>query len=164
MSGAVHASAVLVGERGVLLRGASGAGKSLLALALVARERREDGFAALVADDRVWLEAVNGRLLARGAPALAGLCERRAQGLVEAPHEAEAVLRLIVDLSERDAPPPRMPEAADLYDTLLGVTLPRLRLDLSPGLDDGASAVILALQRLEGARWRKNLKVDAVFT
>jgi serine kinase of HPr protein (carbohydrate metabolism regulator) len=164
MSGAVHASAVLVGERGVLVRGASGTGKSLLALALVARVRREGGFAALVADDRVWLDEVNGRLIARGAPKLAGLCERRCQGLVEAPHEAEAVLRLIVDLSERGATPPRMPEKADLYDTLGGVTLPRLRIDLAPGFDEGVSSVLSALQRIDGAHWRKNVNDDAVFT
>jgi serine kinase of HPr protein (carbohydrate metabolism regulator) len=160
---AVHATAVLVGERGVLLRGASGAGKSLMALALVERVRRAGGFAALVADDRVWLEAVNGRLIARGAPKLAGLCERRCQGLVEAPHEARAVLRLIVDLAERGAAPPRMPDSADLYQPLCGVALPRLRVDLAPGLEDGASAVISALERIDGAHWRKNVGNDAVF-
>jgi serine kinase of HPr protein (carbohydrate metabolism regulator) len=163
MSEAVHASAVLVAERGVLIRGVSGAGKSLMALALVARVRRDGGFAALVADDRVWLETANGRLIARGAPKLAGLCERRCQGLIEAPYEAEAVLRLIVDLAERGATPPRMPEAADLYDSLGGVTLPRLRIDLSPGLDDGAASVLSALQRIDGSQWRKNVSHNVVF-
>ena len=160
---AVHASAVLVGERGVLIRGVSGAGKSLMALALVSRARREGGFAALVADDRVWLEVAGGRLIARGAPELAGLCERRCEGLVETPHEAQAVLRLIVDLPERGSKPPRMPDAADLYETLCGVSLPRLRLDLSPGLDDGVSAVLAALSRIDGASWRKNVNDAAVF-
>ena len=165
MSGAAaHATAVLVGERGVLLRGASGAGKSLLALALIDRVRREGGFAALVADDRVWLEAVNGRLIAHGRPELAGLCERRSEGLIETPHEPHAVLRLIVDLAERGHPPPRMPETADLYATLCGVPLPRLRVDLSPGLDDGVSATLSALRRLDGPRWRKNVNDDALFT
>lgn len=164
MSDAVHASAVVVAERGVLIRGASGAGKSLMALALVTQVRRDGGFAALIADDRVWLETVNGQLLARGAPKLAGLCERRSQGLVEAPHEPQAVLRLIVDLAVRGAAPPRMPEADDLYDQLAGVTLPRLRIDLSPGLDDGVAAVMAALPRIEGARWRKNVDNDAVLT
>jgi len=163
MSAAVHATAVVIGERGVLLRGASGAGKSLLALALVERARREGGFAAIVGDDRVWLEPVNARLIARGAPRLAGLCERRSQGVVEAPHEARAVLRLVVDLAERGAPPPRMPELADTYASLCGLNLPRLRLDLSPGLDDGVSAVMFALQRIDGAHWRKNVSDDAIF-
>jgi serine kinase of HPr protein (carbohydrate metabolism regulator) len=163
MSAAVHASAVLVGERGVLIRGVSGAGKSLMALALVGRVRREGGFAALVADDRVWLDVASERLIVRGAPRLAGLCERRCEGLVEAPHETRAVLRLIVDLPERGVPPPRMPEESDLYETLNGIVLPRLRLDLSPGLDDGVSATISALARIDGSKWRKNVNDAAVF-
>jgi HPr kinase/phosphorylase len=163
MSGALHASAVLVGERGVLLRGVSGAGKSLLALALIGRVRREGGFAALVGDDRVWLEAIHDRIIARGAPKLAGLCERRCQGLVEAPHEAEAVIRLVVDLAERGATPPRMPEVDDLYVTVGGVALPRLRIDLTPGLDDGVTAVLSALLGIDGAKWRKNVYDETVF-
>lgn len=163
MNAAVHATALLVGERGVLLRGASGAGKSLMALALIERVRRGGGFAALVADDRVWLEAVNGRIVAHGRPELAGLCERRSEGLIEAPHEPRAVLRLVVDLAERGQPPPRMPEAADRYAALCGVALPRLRVDLSPGLDEGVSATLSALHRLDGPRWRKNINDDALF-
>jgi hypothetical protein len=73
------------------------------------------------------------------------------------------VLRLIVDLPGRAAPPPRMPEAADTYESLCGVALPRLRIDLSPGLDDGVSAVLMALRRIEGSAWRKNILDDAVF-
>ena len=78
-SGAVHASAVLVGERGVLMRGVSGTGKSLMALAIVERVRRGGGFAALVADDRVWLEVASDRLIARGAPNLAGCASAAAR-------------------------------------------------------------------------------------
>ena len=163
MSAAIHASAVLVGERGVLIRGVSGAGKSLMALALVGRVRREGGFAALIADDRVWLDVASDRLIARGAPNLAGLCERRCEGLVEIPHEARAVLRLVVDLPERGVAPPRMPDASDLYVTLSGIVLPRLRLDLSPGVDDGVSAVLSALPRIEGAMWRKNVSEETIF-
>lgn len=65
-SATVHASAVLVGSRAVLIRGPSAAGKSQLALELL--EAARTGvlrFARLVADDRVYLEAVSGRLLAR---------------------------------------------------------------------------------------------------
>ena len=163
MSPGLHATAVLVGERGVIIRGASGAGKSLLALAIVDRVRREGRFAALVADDRVWLAAKGGRLLARGSPKLAGLCERRAEGLVEAPHEPCAVVRLVVDLSPRHAPPPRLPQAADKHTTLEGLALPRLRVDLAPGLDEGVSAVLSALGRVEGVDWRKNVLDDTVF-
>ena len=60
----VHASAVLAGARAVLIRGAPGAGKSRLALALI--QAAQTGllpFARLVGDDRVHLEAHHGRLL-----------------------------------------------------------------------------------------------------
>ena len=56
MTATVHASAVLVGARAVLIRGPSGAGKSRLALDLI--EAARGGrlrFARLVGDDRVHL-------------------------------------------------------------------------------------------------------------
>jgi serine kinase of HPr protein (carbohydrate metabolism regulator) len=162
MSEGVHASAVLVGESGVLLRGPSGAGKSLLALTLIERVRRDGGFAALVADDRVWLEAHGGRLLAHGAAATAGICERRGFGLVAAPHEREAVIRLIVDLASGETPP-RMPEDDNLYGNLCGVSLPRLTLDTASGVDGAALAALAALERISGGLWRKNVRDDVVF-
>jgi HPr kinase/phosphorylase len=149
VSEAVHATAVLLGERGVLLRGPSGAGKSRLALALIEGFKRDGGFAALVADDRVWLDAINGRLVARGHPRLAGLCESRGEGLIEVPHEPRAVLRLLVDIGRA----PRMPEAADRYDMICGIVLPRLRLDLSPGLAGAAAVTLAALRLVEGETW-----------
>ena len=65
----IHASAVLVGARAVLIQGPSGSGKSRLALALLhAAERRAlMPFARLVADDRAHVEAAHGRLLVRPA-------------------------------------------------------------------------------------------------
>jgi hypothetical protein len=56
-----------------------------------------------------------------------------------------------------------MPDASDLYVTLSGIVLPRLRLDLSPGVDDGVSAVLSALPRIEGAMWRKNVSEETIF-
>ena len=55
----VHACAVLIGARALLIRGPAGSGKSRLALALIeAAEAGRLRFARLVADDRVRLEAV----------------------------------------------------------------------------------------------------------
>jgi HPr kinase/phosphorylase len=162
MSEGVHASVVLVGERGVLLRGPSGVGKSLLALTLIERVRRDGGFAALVADDRVWLEVQNGRLLAHGAAATSGICELRGFGLVAAPHERAAVVRLIVELASGETPP-RMPEDDSLYGNLCGVRLPRLTLDMASGVDGAALAALAALDRISGGLWRKNVRDDVVF-
>jgi HPr kinase/phosphorylase len=127
-----------------------------LALALIERARIAGNVGALVADDRVWLEAVSGRLVARGAPTLAGVCELRGLGLVAVPYVEAAVIRLVVDIADRGEPPPRIPEEADKYTTLSNIERPRLRVDLSPGLEAGVLTVLFGLGQLDGSTWRKN--------
>jgi HPr kinase/phosphorylase len=121
----VHASAVLVGARAVLIRGPSGSGKSRLALDLIEAARIGSlPFARLVADDRVHLGAANGRLLARPAEALAGLLEVRGVGLRRVIHEPCAVVGWIVDLAAAEAP--RLPDATGRTTEIDGISLPRL--------------------------------------
>jgi HPr kinase/phosphorylase len=128
----IHASAVLVGPRAVLIRGPSGSGKSRLALDLLqAAARGALRFARLVADDRVHAEAAHGRLLVRPPPALAGLIEIRGLGLKTLPHEPVAVVGQVVDLADPEAR--RLPEPAARTATIEGITLPRLA--VAPGHD-----------------------------
>jgi HPr kinase/phosphorylase len=120
----IHASAVLVGTKAVLIRGPSGSGKSRLALALL--QAADDGvlpFARLVADDRCHAEAVNGRVLLRPAKGLEGLIEVRGLGIRRVPYEAQAIALLAVDLAEHQ---PRMPDAGDHGVDVAGIRLPRL--------------------------------------
>lgn len=120
----VHASAVLVGGRAVLIRGASGAGKSQLALELIqAASAGALRFARLVGDDRVHLQQSGGRLLVRPAATLAGLLEVRGVGILRLPYEPSAVIGLVVDLAV-DAQ--RLPEPAQRQVVIEGITLPRL--------------------------------------
>ena len=121
-----HASCVVVGEAGILIRGASGSGKSSLALGLIEAARGRGLFGALVADDRVRIARAHGRLVARPHPAVAGRIELRGLGLVALPAEEACVLRLVVDLTEAAA---RMPEEAAERAEILGIGLPRLVLD-----------------------------------
>jgi len=119
----IHATAVLVGPRAVLIQGASGSGKSRLALALMnAAQSKALQFARLVADDRVHVEAHHGRLLVRPAAALAGLLEVRGLGIRRVAYESTAVVGFVVDLGAADAE--RLPVARTA--TVLGITLPRL--------------------------------------
>jgi HPr kinase/phosphorylase len=121
----VHASAVLVGPRAVLIRGPSGSGKSRLALDLIDLVRTGAfAFTCLVADDRVLLEARHGRLVARPPASLAGLIEVRGLGLMRLAHETSAVVGLVVDLAAADAE--RLPEAAARRTEIEGIALPRL--------------------------------------
>ena len=125
MTGTVHASAVLVGARAVLICGPSGAGKSRLALDLIeAGCSRRLLFTRLVGDDRVHLENAGGRLLARPAETLAGLIEVRGAGIFRLDYEPCAVVGWVVDLAAKDAE--RLPESPQV--TLETVKLPRLAL------------------------------------
>ncbi len=127
----LHASAVALGENGVLVRGPSGAGKSSLALALVEAFRRRGDFARLVGDDRLAVRVSGGRILLSPHQAIAGIAEWRGIGLVEQDYEASVVLALIVELAPAESGDalPRMPENAELRADLLGVRdVPLLRL------------------------------------
>ena len=117
----LHATCVLLGEAGVLIRGPSGSGKSRLARRLVSAST---GFARLVCDDRVRIEALNGRLVARAVAAIAGTVEIRGLGLMSTPFEAAAVVRLVVDSSPERAE--RLPEEAEASVEIAEVTLPRI--------------------------------------
>ncbi|MFD1704302.1 HPr kinase/phosphorylase [Methylopila henanensis] len=118
-----HATCVVVGDAGVLIRGRSGAGKSSLALELLDRAERDGRFARLVADDRVTLSVHGGRLVAAPPAALAGLIEIRGVGIVRRACLPGAVVRLVVDLVEV---PERLPPDEALSASIGGVALPRL--------------------------------------
>ena len=136
----LHATAVIHGESGVLILGPSGSGKSALALALMARAGGAGAFAALIGDDRVFVRAASGRLIAWGAANMAGTIERRTAGLIAVRHEPAALVRLAVELGERRRRWPRMPDDNDSL-TIGGVELPRLALDSGQSACDQALAV-----------------------
>lgn len=88
-----HASSVALGGRGVLILGASGSGKSSLALHLMAFG------ATLISDDRtIATQATDkGVLLAAPAP-IFGRIEARGVGLLRAEAAQNVPLALVVDL------------------------------------------------------------------
>lgn len=139
MTGTVHASAVLVGARAVLIRGPSGAGKSRLALDLIEAGRSQRLlFTRLIGDDRVHLENAGGRLLVRPAEMLAGLIEVRGAGIFRLDYEPCAVVGLVVDLAAKDAE--RLPERQ--HAMLETVKLPRLALPEGVAALPGVFALI----------------------
>jgi HPr kinase/phosphorylase len=128
MTVTIHATALVVGHRGVLIRGPSGSGKSTLALSLL---QSVDGtFSRLVGDDRIHLEAIHGRLLMRPATALQGLIEIRGIGIARVPFETVAMAHLVVDIGAADVR--RLPASADLVTSIEGVRLARLPVAAGP--------------------------------
>jgi serine kinase of HPr protein (carbohydrate metabolism regulator) len=126
----IHASAVLVGPRAVLIRGPSGAGKSHLAYALIEAACSGDlAFARLVGDDRVHVAAAHGRLLVRPAETLAGLIEIRGLGIRRVPFEPLAAVGLVIDLGAADTE--RLPTRVEAV--IAGIALPRLA--VAAGMD-----------------------------
>ncbi|WP_300533919.1 aldolase [Sphingosinicella sp.] len=114
----IHATAVSIGGKAVLLTGASGAGKSDLALRLI------DRGAVLVADDQVELTVRDACLLASPPITIAGRIEVRGVGIVTMPFAENMPVALIIDL---DSAPERLPEAR--LRVLCGVTVPLSALD-----------------------------------
>jgi serine kinase of HPr protein (carbohydrate metabolism regulator) len=134
----LHASCVALDGEAVLIRGASGSGKSALALRLI------DAGGVLVADDRTIVTAgsgPDGRLRASAPAAIAGRLEVRGLGIVRLAH-APAPVGLIVDLAPAAAID-RMPAPDDLMHELCGTRLPRIMLDAS--LPGATARVRLAL-------------------
>lgn len=95
----IHASCVAFGEKGVLLCGASGAGKSETALRLMV-----EGGAVLVADDRVGLWRDGDDLWACAPEKIAGLIEVREVGILKVPFCAAVKIALCVRLLGRGDP------------------------------------------------------------
>jgi HPr kinase/phosphorylase len=138
----IHASAVLVGAKALLIRGPSGSGKSRLAWDLLqAAQQGALPFARLVIDDRALVEARAGRLLVRPVPALAGIIEIHGLGIRQVPFEPVAVLGLVVDLAAEDAD--RIPPVSAEKTTISGVILPRLA--IAAGME--ALALVLVTLR-----------------
>ena len=121
----LHASAVLVENRAVLIRGPSGAGKSHLAFELILAGRAgQIPRAVLVGDDRVFLEERHGQLVVSAVRELAGLIEIRGLGIRRCDYTDEAIVGLVVDLSAADAE--RLPPREALLTRVSGVQIPRI--------------------------------------
>lgn len=125
MSTSVHASAVMVGDRAILIRGPSGSGKSRLAFDLILAGRSGVIPATtLIGDDRIVLIAKDGTLVAEGSPKLAGMIEIRGLGIRKIGFVASGKVVVVVDLSAPDAE--RLPPPHATSTHISGLELPRI--------------------------------------
>jgi serine kinase of HPr protein (carbohydrate metabolism regulator) len=143
----IHASAVLVENRAVLIRGPSGAGKSRLAFDLILAGRSgQIPSAVLVGDDRVFLDAGDGQMVVRPVPQLAGLIEIRGLGIRRCEFVEEAVVGLVVDLGATDAE--RLPQPEALLTRIDGVLIPRIPVGSGHAAFPLTAAALITADRL----------------
>jgi serine kinase of HPr protein (carbohydrate metabolism regulator) len=132
----LHATAVAINGRAVLIMGPSGAGKSDLALRLI------DRGAMLVSDDYIMVRQSAGLVLAEPPAAIAGLIEVRCLGIVSMPHVSQVPVALVVRLENAVD---RMPEQG-LTRRIAEIEVPEVAID--PREPSAPIKVELALRRL----------------
>jgi serine kinase of HPr protein (carbohydrate metabolism regulator) len=134
----VHASAVAIAGRAVLIGGRSGHGKSDLALRLIDRGAR------LISDDYTFIHRAEGKALASAPATIKGKIEMRGVGLLEdQPTEQDVPVALYVDL---DTAPDRLPEPGGSM-MLAGVKIPTVAMN---GLEASAPLKVEAALKLFG--------------
>ncbi|MCU0910148.1 MAG: HPr kinase/phosphatase C-terminal domain-containing protein [Rhodobacteraceae bacterium] len=110
----LHATAVALEGRALLILGPSGSGKSALALQLMALGAR------LVSDDRTTVTLGDGHPVASAPTAILGRIEARGIGILAAEPAPPCPVALVADLAHAETerlPPPRQ------FD-LLGIPIP----------------------------------------
>lgn len=136
----IHGTGVLVGTTGVLLRGAPGSGKSVLALLLLDAFAARGEPALLVGDDRVEIEAVGDALIMHGPDAISGMIELRGRGIINRQHTMKGRVDLVVDLVDAME---RMPEESSFVTTLGGVTIARCPVPRAGLIDSGHQLLLI---------------------
>lgn len=134
----VHASAVSIGGRAVLIGGRSGHGKSDLALRLI------DRGALLISDDYTFLRRIEGKAVASAPVNILGKIEMRGVGLIEdLTTEQDVPVALYVDL---DKAPERLPEPGGAM-MLAGISVPTVAMN---GLEASAALKVETALKLFG--------------
>ena len=132
----LHATAVALDGRAVLISGPSGSGKSDLALRMLDR-----GF-VLVSDDRTIVRKEGTRLVASAPETIKGKLEVRGVGIVEMEHQNNLPVALVVELT-RDIQ--RMPDE-NRERMILGIAIPLVNIDAMTA--SAPSKVAVALDRI----------------
>jgi HPr kinase/phosphorylase len=137
----VHGTALIVDGHGLLIRGPSGSGKSLLALLLLQQHNAASRTAWLVGDDRVTLTRQSDGLRVEPHKLLQGQIELRGRGLVSRPHAPSALVSLVIDLVPDLI---RLPDPEQFETSILGLTLPRAPVPVLETVDRAHQILLIA--------------------
>lgn len=101
----IHGSCLSYYNKGILILGKSGTGKSDLCLRMIMNKG-----AKLVADDRVDIYVSGKDLKGRSVSTIAGLLEVRGIGLAKFDYQRSVKINLVIELAKSRAEVDRMPE------------------------------------------------------
>jgi serine kinase of HPr protein (carbohydrate metabolism regulator) len=121
----IHGTAILIGERGILITGSSGAGKTTLALALIDHCRQRGLFSRLIGDDRLLAAGHAGRLICRVPATIRGLVEVPGFGPRSLAFEPSGVIDLHIRLVQHDQ---MVRFQEDSSEPIAGCPVPRIDL------------------------------------
>lgn len=133
----LHASAVAVQGKGLLILGPSGSGKSSLALDMITRG------AVLISDDRTEATLCDGAVWLNAPGTIKGLIEARGMGILHTPSAGPTALVAVVDLSQTETerlPPQRA-------TTVLGQTFPLFHKSALPSFAAGLMVYLWGRQK-----------------
>ena len=136
----MHSTLVIVKDKGVLLQGKSGSGKSDLALRLIERYGAE-----LVSDDVVRIIKKNGRVYGSAPQNIAGLLEVRGIGIISYPYQESSAIELAVNLKDNADNIERLPSVCK--EVIFGLEIPQI--DLYAKEDSAPEKILAALKMLD---------------
>ncbi len=147
----IHASAVIIGTQAILIRGASGVGKTSLGHLLI-QYAAQYGFAhsCWLADDRVYVEKIQNALIATAPPQIFEKSEVYGLGVACVNALAKAKVALIVDINP-NAPIERVAQIEGHFFTMNDIKLPVLRINEVSSLQ--IQTVFLAYLAILRGQW-----------
>jgi HPr kinase/phosphorylase len=131
----VHATSIALNGKAVLIKGASGSGKSSAALELITLG------AKLIADDQTILSLTGEKVFLSAPSTLPIGIEVRGIGVVNAPICKRAELKLVVDMSKLEKK--RFPNYGDKKINILGYSFP---LYFFQGIKNPAASIYALMQ------------------
>lgn len=134
----IHASCIKINEKGILVIGNSGSGKSDLCLRLI-----KEFNAVLVADDRVDIEKEEEKIIASAPDNLKGLLEVRGVGIVKMPFLDSCFIDAVIKLVDDSEYVERLPEPE--FFEINDIKIPKFTLH---GNDISLSCKIMVIQSL----------------
>ena len=140
----LHACAIAIGGKGILITGPSGSGKTSLAFGLMERCQRENLEAAFIADDQVLVRRNGNSLVVETPPAIAGKAELHGFGIVEVQHQSSAIIHLVVRLVDAELIE-RYPEPS--FEEIEQVPIPRIEVPRQHE-ENAARIVMAAINRM----------------